>query len=306
MPPEVFTTLQQWALALLLYPGLLFGLLFALSGEWLAAVVRSRLAGRRSRLPVPRYSFVQPAYDLLKLAGRERPAAPAPNFTNALGLLAMLGPLLALVLMPLPGSPLANLTNTTSPDILTLLALISVQPLVAAALRLRQGGLATLNGTRELGRLLTALLPVLLVIAALVEVLGNRSLRLAELGAAPETAAQTLVRLLAGGVLLISLPWWRGLEAGGGGESAGFHAGRLLQQVALSVLWALLVLPAPGAFPWAIAVLLGGAMLAYVAMRLVPGRLWQGRSARGAAGMLWSAAVPLSLLALAISLWWGA
>lgn len=306
MPPEVFTTLQQWVLALLLYPGLLFGLLFAISGEWLVAAVRSRLSRQRSRLPVPRTGFAQPAYDLLKLAGRDRAATPGSSFTNALGLLAMLGPLLALVLMPLPGNPLSSLAIATPADMLTLLALISVQPLVAAALRLRQGGLATLNGAHELGRLLTALLPVLLVIAALVEVLGNRSLRLAELGAAPETAAQTLVRLLSGGVLLIALPWWRGLNAGGRGESAGFYAGSLLQQVALSLLWALLVLPVPGAFPWAAGVLLGGAMLAYVAMRLVPERLWQGRSARGAAGMLWSAAVPLSVLALAISLWWGA
>ena len=306
MPPEVFTTLQQWVLALLLYPGLLFGLLFALSGEWLLAALRSRLSRQRSRLPVPRYGFAQPAYDLLKLAGRERPATPVPSFTNALGLFAMLGPLLALVLMPLPGSPLANGTDAASADMLTLLALISVQPLAAAAHRLRQGGLVTLNAAHELGRLLTALLPVLLAIAALVEVLGNRSLRLAELGAAPETAAQTLVRLLAGGVLLITLPWWRDREAGRHSESAGFYAGSLLQHVALAVLWALLVLPVPGAFPWDIAVLLGGAMMAYAAMRLLPERLWQGRSARGAAGMLWSAAVPLSVLALAISLWWGA
>ncbi|HVG01154.1 MAG TPA: hypothetical protein VND68_15040 [Chloroflexia bacterium] len=306
MPPEVFTTLQQWALALLLYPGLLFGLLFAISGEWLLAAVRSRLSRQRSRLPVPRPGFAQPAYDLLKLAGRDRPTTPGSSFTNALGLLAMLGPLLALVLMPLPGNPLSSLANAAAADILTILALLSVRPLVAAALRLRQGGLATLNGAHDLGRLLTALLPVLLVIAALVEVQGNRSLRLAELGAAPETAAQTLVRLLSAGVLLIALPWCSGREAGGPGESAGFHTGRLLQQVALSVLWALLVLPVPGAFPWAAGLLLGGAMLAYVAMRLVPERLWQGRSARGAAGMLWSAAVPLSMLALVIGLWWGA
>jgi hypothetical protein len=170
----------------------------------------------------------------------------------------------------------------------------------------RQGGTAALKGAQHLGRLLTGLLPALVVIAALVEVLGNRSLGLAELGAAPETAAQTLVRLLAGGVLLIALPWWRGGDAALQNESAGFYVGGLLQQVALSVLWALLVLPVPGAFPWALLVLLGGAVLGYAAMRLVPERLWLGRSERGAASMVWSAAVPFSVLALAISLWWGA
>ncbi|MDQ5824475.1 MAG: hypothetical protein M3441_09755 [Chloroflexota bacterium] len=306
MPPEVLTTLQQWSLALLLYPGLLFGLLFALFGEWLVSVIRPFLRRQRIRLAAPRYSFLQPAYDILKLAGRDSGTTPASGSTSALGLLAMLGPLLALVLMPLPGNPLTGGSQVLTTDIVTVLALICVQPLASAAARLRQGGLAALKGAQELGRLLTGLLPALLVVAALVEVLGNRSLRLSELGAAPESAAQTLVRLLAGGVLLISLPWWRGREAGLQEESAGFYAGGLLQQVAMSVLWALLVLPVPGAFPWAVLVLLGGAMFAYIAMRLVPERLWLGRSERGAAGMVWSAAVPLSVLALAIGLWWGA
>jgi hypothetical protein len=305
LPQEVFTTLEQWLLALLFYPGLLFGLLFAMSGEWLVAVVRPLLSRQRTRLPVSRYSFQQPAYDILKLAGRERGTTPGSGATNVLGLLATLGPLLALALLPLPGNPTASGPDSVSSDIVTVLALLSVQPLAVAALRLREGGLAALKGAQELGRLLTGLLPTLLVIAALVEVLGNRSLRLAELGAAPETAAQTLVRLLAGGVLLVALPWWCGREAGAGGESAGLYVGRLLQQVALSVLWALLVLPVPGALTWAIAVLVGGALLAYVAMRLLPERLWHGRSERGAASVVWSAAVPLSVLALAIGLWWG-
>jgi hypothetical protein len=302
----VFTTLQQWLLALLLYPGLLFGLLFAISGEWLVSTVRPFTRRQRTRLPVPRYSLFQPLYDLLKLAGRDGGTTPASGATNALGLLAMLGPLLALVLMPLPGNPLTGDPQALTTDIVTVLALICVQPIASAAARMRQGGLHALKGAQELGRLLTGLLPALLVVAALVEVLGNRSLRLVELGAAPETAAQTIVRLLAGGVLLVSFPWWRSLAAGLHAESAGFYTGGLLQQVAISVLWALLVLPVPGAPIWALLVLLGGAILAYVTMHLVPERLWLGRSERRAAGLLWSAAVPLAVVALAISLWWGA
>lgn len=304
MPQEVFTTLQTWLLALLLYPGLLFGLLFAMSGEWLAATVRPLLSRQRNRLSTSRYSYLQPVYDIFKLAGREQATSQSSSPANALGLLAMLGPLLALLLMPLPGNPI---TVSASPaDIITVLALLSVQPIAASALRIREGGLAALTGAQELGRLLTGLLPTLIVVAALIEVLGNRSLQLSELGTAPETAAQTLVRLLSGGVLILSLPWWCSRDAGVRGASAGFYMGRLLQQVALSVLWALLVLPVPGALPWAIVVLLVGAMMAYIAMRLLPERLWQGRSERGAAGMVWSAAVPLSALALAIGLWWGA
>lgn len=305
MPPEVLTTLQQWLLALLLYPGLLFGLLFAMFGEWLVSAVRPLLSRQRTRLPMPRYAFSQPAYDLLKLAGRERGIAVASGTANVLGLLATSGPLLALALMPLPGNSLTARANAALSDIIILLALLSAQPLAAAALSIREGGLAALKGAQQLGRLLTGLLPTLVALAALVEVLGNRSLRLPELGAAPETAAQTLVRLLAGGVLLLALPWWLG-EAAARGESVGLLAGRLLQQVALSVLWALLVLPVPGSPPWAIVVLLGGAMLAYAAMRLLSERLWRGRSERGAASMMWSTAVPLSTLALAISFWWGA
>jgi hypothetical protein len=304
LPQEVFTTLQTWLLALLLYPGLLLGLLFAMSGDWLVATVRPLLSRQRNRLPTPRYSFSQPVYDILKLAGREQATSRSSRPANALGLLAMLGPLLALLLMPLPGNPITG--NASPADIVTILALLSVQPIAAAALRIREGGLVALTGAQELGRLLTGLLPTLIVIAALIEALGNRYLRLSELGTAPETAAQTLVRLLSGGVLILSLPWWCRRNAGVRGASAGFYLGRLLQQVALSVLWALLVLPVPGALPWAIVVLLAGAMLAYIAMRLLPERLWQGRSERGAAGMVWSAAVPLSVLALAIGFWWGA
>ncbi len=302
MPPEVLTTLQQWLLALLLYPGLLFGLLFVLSGEWLVSIVRPLTRRQRTRPQVARYGFFQPLFDILKLGGRENPSGS----TNALGLLALIGPLLALVLMPLPGNPLTGEPQAFATDVVAVLALVCVQPLASAAARLLGGGLAALKGAQELGRLLTGLLPALLVIAALVEVLGNRSLRFAELGIAPETAAQTVIRLMSGGVLLISLPWWRSGESSLQAESAGFYVGSLLQQVALSVLWALLVLPVPGALPWAVLVLMGGALFAYVAMRLVPERLWRGRSERGAAGMLWSVVVPLSLVALAISLWWGA
>lgn len=309
MSQEVLTTLQQWLSALVLYPGLLFALLFALAGEWLASAARPLLIRQRTRLPLPRYGFFQPLYDALKLAGRQpseqaRVGVANGAGANLLGLTAFLGPLLALMLMPLPGKPFAG--DATRYDILTVLALLAVHPLVAAALRMREGGVRALEGAQGLGGLLTGLLPLLLAVAALVEVLGNRTLRLADLGVAPETAAQSLVRLLSGAVLLVALPWWNSRDSGVRGESTGLYLGHLVQSVALAVLWALLILPVPGDFIWATLVLLGGALLAYVAMRLVPERLWLGRSRRGAAGMVWSAAVPVSVIALAVGLWWGA
>ena len=304
MSQEVLTTLQGWLLALLLYPGLLFAVLFALLGERLASAARPLLIRHRTRLPMPRYGFFQPLFDAMKLAGRQPSSTGYGSSSNVFGLLTFLAPLLALMLMPLPGNPLN--ADSAPYDILTVLALLSVQPLISAAMHVREGGVAALKGAQELGRLLTGLLPLLLALAALMEVLGNRSMRLVDLGIAPETAAQTVVRLLSGAVLLLTLPWWRSRDTGLGGESAGLYLGRLLQSVALAVLWALLVLPVPGDFIWAVLVLVGGALLAYVAMQLLPERLWLGRSQRGAASIVWSAAVPVAVVALAVGLWWGA
>src|SRR5206468_2919350 len=78
------------------------------------------------------------------------------------------------------------------------------------------------------------LLPTLVAVSALMEVagLGGLSLQLLSLTAAPETAAQSLVRLLSGAALLVSLPWWLASrdDSPGTYESAGTYAGRALQR----------------------------------------------------------------------------
>ncbi len=306
MAEQVFTTWGAWTLALLLYPGLLFLVALALAGEWLAAGVRPLFVPRINRMPVARHVFLQPVYDALKLAGRLPSDSRSRNTSGGLGLVSIAAPLLATLLMPVPGSLLVG-RGAGAFDLFSVLVLLAIQPVVGATVRLRGGGLPALRGGQDLGRLITGLLPALLSVAALAEVASSRSLQLASLTAAPESAPQAIVRLLAGAVLLLALPWWVGSEVtvyGVGGEQPG--AGRMFQRAALAALWAVLALPLPGDLPWAVAVIVPGAIVAYMAMRLIPSHWAQGRSEAGLAGLLWSATVPAALVALVVALWSGA
>jgi hypothetical protein len=158
-----------------------------------------------------------------------------------------------------------------------------------------------------MGRLLAGLLPTLLVIAALVQVSGTGTIRVADLTAAPLTPQQTLVRLLAGIALLVALPWltsWRRGERDEEG-SAGMYAGRFLQTVALAAFWAVIVLPAPGEMPWAVALFVAGTLFAYVTIKVVAERWAPARREGEAANLLWAATLPLSAIALVLAFWIG-
>lgn len=310
---QVLATVQAWLLALVVYPGLVFGVLLILLGEWLSALVRPLLLPRSRRAPSRRRSFAQPLYDFAKLAGR-RPAVRWPqsgenatvvglSVVGALEAAGALAPMLALAFLPFPGNPIATPTGQVA-GLLTVLALLAVQPLTRAALRLQRPGITSLQGAQDLGRLLSGLLPTLLVVAALVEVSGNQSVDIDALAFAPETGPQLLIRVLSGIVLLAALPWWSGwrdarLDAN---ESAGTYAGKLLQTAALAALWSLLVLPVPGNLLWAPVVSIGGWLFAYVGMRLVL-ELWvPARREKDAANLLWAAALPVAAMALAVAL----
>ena len=337
MPYAVLQTIQAWVLSLLIYPGLVFGVAMFVAGEWLVAGIRpatgTRPAPRGYSAPGHHRALPQPVYDVLKLAGRRRgavwPGYP-PGALSArvespdiiwvpLSLAALLGPVLALALLPLPGSPLLHQTGTTG-DLIIVVALLAVHPLAVAALRLRQqitpGCLVALRGAQDVGRLLVGSVPVLAATAALVEVSAVHSLQTAGLSTPPERPEQTLVRLLAGVVLLVALPWWQGghqlagigtapvgvptQEAGG---EAAVHAGSLLQTAALSAFWQAMVLPAPGDLVWAVAVAVGGTLFAYAGIRLVAERWVATRRERDAAGLLWAVALPPAALALVLALW---
>ena len=213
-------------------------------------------------------------------------------------------PLLALVMLPLPASPL--LATGQAADIVLIVLLLLLQPLSGAFLGLRSGGLISLHGVQDLGRLLTGLLPALIAIAALIEVTGTSSLRLAALAPAPETGAQTLVRLLSGTVLLFALPWWRSSgETAANQAQAGQYSARLLQSIALAAFWALLVLPMPGDQVWAVALYVLSIFIVAIAMRLISERLLPVRRERDRADLVWATALPVAVLSLLVSFWWG-
>jgi hypothetical protein len=210
---EVFETLRAWTLGVLVYPGLLFGLLFALIGEWAFGVVWPLMTPRHARYHQRYGHFLQPLNDLLKLAGRRSPARwqhedqGTTAFSQALTWGCVIAPVLALALLPFPANPVSRGVGYTG-DLLTIVALLAVQPLLRAFLRLREGDLAAWRGAQDIGRLLTGLVPTLAVATALVGISGSRSLLVSSLSAAPESWQQSVVRFLAGAVLLVALPWW--------------------------------------------------------------------------------------------------
>lgn len=309
--------IQAWTLALLVYPGVLFGVLLALLSVWLYPLVR-QITVRGPRAQSRQRSLIYPLSTFLKLARRRNDAAPAslmPPSTESsmpdrstvesmLGLACAVAPLLALMMLPLPASPL--LAVGQSGDLFLVVALLAIQPLASALLGLRVGGRASLRGAQDLGRLLTGLLPALIAIAALVEVSGAGSLRMTALSAAPETGAQTLVRVLSGAVLLLALPWWlHSDDESSNRGGAGSYAGRVLQAVALGAFWSLLVLPAPGDLAGAFALYTVGTLVASIVMRLISERLLPVRRERDRANLVWSTALPVAAIALLVSFWWG-
>ena len=144
---------------------------------------------------------------------------------------------------------------------------------------------------------------MLISAAALAEAAGKPSLNIAALSAAPETPAQTIVRLLAGVALIVALPWWLGAQ---GEESAATYAGSLLQRAALAAFWSVLVLPAPGDTVWAIIVQVGGTLLACTGMRALSERWLPASREQDAARLVWATALPVALVALLVVVWSGA
>lgn len=305
---------------MLIYPGVGFAVALALLGEWTAGIARPLFVPRLYHVRTRPYSFFEPLYTFLKLLGRQAgqgpvPATGRPAFRipqsvqpgeNALAAVGAVAPVLALCLLPLGGNPVTHNPGPAG-DLLTIALLLAMQPITRAVIRLRAGGLAALQGTRDLGRLLAGLLPVLLLVAALAEVSGSHSIGMAGLLFAPETAQQTVVRLLAGVALLIALPWW----VGGSREpseqlSAGAYAARFIQTVALAAFWAALALPAPGELFWAVLVSITGTLFAYAALRIISERWAPARREAEASNLLWATTLPVAALALILALWVGA
>jgi hypothetical protein len=305
---EVLKTLQAWVLTALVYPGLLFGVALALTGEWLLNGVRPMITPRIYRIRVSAYHLAQPVYDFLKLTGRlegsKLGALPETNLRTfeLSNFPTYLAPALALALLPFPGSPIIGAIGPVG-DLVLVLALLVVYPLCKAALGLKAGDQAGIRAGRDIGRVVIGLVPVLASVAALLDVSRSGSSQLAGLTAAPESAAQALVRLLAGAALLVALPWW--LDWRGSPSdvsmSAGTFAGKFLQRAALAAFWASIILPAPGDLAWAIVVAVGGSLVAYIAIRLISERWAVGMREQDAARLAWVTTLPVALLALFLS-----
>jgi hypothetical protein len=314
---EIWQTIGAWALTALVYPGLMFAIVVVLAGESIAGAVQPLLSPRPYRRRVRLSGPLQPLYVFFKLLGRrsavrwqrpgDEPAASSHPGETVIAVIGAIAPLLALALLP-AGAGLYGGVPGAPGDVLVVLLLLAVQPVSSALLRLREGGLEAMSGARHLGRLLAGLLPALLLVAALVQVSGANTLSLADLTAAPLTAQQTLVRLLAGVTLLVVLPWWsgRGEEQEVIEGSAGAYAGRLVEKVALAAFWAAIVLPAPGDLPWAIALFVIGTLFAYVTTKIIAGRWVPTRREGDAANLLWAATLPAAALALVLAFWVGA
>jgi hypothetical protein len=313
---DLLQTFQDWVVAVLVYPGLLFAVSLALVGAWLAVSLRPLWTPRLYRAQATQarpHHFLQPLNDLLKLARRQRLTYPTllswPRPGEAVagvvqGVCAI-APVLALALTPFPGSPLASGPMDTG-DLFVVLALLAAQPICRAVLRLRTEG-AERRGAQDLNRLAAGFLPVVVAIAALIEASRGESLAMASLAAAPETGWQFVVRLLAGAALFVALPIW--LDPKGVAEvreSAGNYAGKHLERAALAAFWAYLALPAPGETPWAVTVVIVGTLAAYVGMRVVAERVSMGRREDEAAAVAWGVSLPLATVALLAALWSGA
>jgi hypothetical protein len=282
-----------WLVALLLYPGLLFGVVVVLAGEWLFSVLRLVLARRVYRVRLRPHHLLQPLYDTLRLTGRHEDAT---NTHYALRITYLLAPILALAPLPFPGSPIVR-----SGDVFVILALVSLQPVCEAVKLLNdRDPLAAFTGGRTVGRLMVGLFPILVAVAALVAASGGRSLWVADLAVAPETGWQALVRLLAGASLLVALPWWTAHGANIRVDASVF-AGQRLQRVTLAAFWAALVLPMSGDLTWALVVTISGTLSVYVIMRVLSERVAPTMREGDAARLAWLTALPLAVLSLIIA-----
>ena len=321
MQTDFVTNLSAWAIALFVYPGFLFALAIALAGEWLAGVLRPLFTPRLYRGRARVGGLFDPLFTLLKLLSRKDavrwqvggvggatgegdasvPPYPARSALRPVGAIA---PLLALALMPVSGNPVTDVLGVRG-SLFVVLALLAVYPLSSAVVQARGDGFFALAGAQTTGALLTGLLPTLLLVTALVQVAGSTSLNMDELLAAPRTPEQTFVRLLSGVALLVALPWWLGRRPTRQEDEtvgAGALAGKLFQGTALSVFWAMLVLPSSADMSRSVLILVAGALAAHIAMRLLGERWWPTRRTTDAANLVWATTLPIAGLALLLSL----
>ena len=143
---ETWQTLGNWALAVLVYPGALFGIVLALLGDWLFVSIRPSFSPGPRRAPGRRHMLTGPVYNFLKLLGRSdapglTPVGDRPGVRGSLvaQLLLVVAPILALALLPFPASPAQQAIGSVS-DLLVIIVLLALGPVCMAVVRSYGGG----------------------------------------------------------------------------------------------------------------------------------------------------------------------
>ena len=194
--------LLRYAITLLLYPGGVFALL----AGWFLLALGQKLsaAWRGTRSP----SLTQPIHDVLKLLGKTTslPDGAESGGLRALASIAVIAPLLALILMPLPGNAAAGTADTTG-DLLAVLLLV----LLPALTPLFLGQLQASPYARQVARralLRSAVLVALTLLSALAVAAQRGVLDLGIIGATQThpTTASVALDILAGLIFWFCLP----------------------------------------------------------------------------------------------------
>jgi NADH-quinone oxidoreductase subunit H len=180
-------------LALLVWPGLLSGLLLGWFDLWLLRKLVARLQGRQGP------PFYQPFFDFVKLLGKRTllPGGVSPLLFYGLPLLALVSVAAALALLPVPGSPLTSFSG----DLVLLLYLLEMPALVdILAGFVTRSIYAQVGSAREALLTLGYNLPFITALVALALQRGSFGLR------AIAGGALSPVTFLAGLALLAAIP----------------------------------------------------------------------------------------------------
>src|SRR3954464_2785137 len=122
MQSGLIGTFLAWVLGILVYPGLLFAVAFALIGEWALAVFRPVLTRRIHRFRPRPPHVLQPLYDALKLASTSSTSQAAATSMQHSLLTAgqFVAPVIVLAFLPFPGNPIGPVGQVV--DVLALLS----------------------------------------------------------------------------------------------------------------------------------------------------------------------------------------
>ncbi|SRR5579885_95378 len=192
----------RYAITLFLFPGGVFALLAGWVLLWLSEESGARVCGTLRR------GFTQPLRDCVKLLGKTTslPAGTEAGGARLLLLLAVVAPLLALVLLPLPGNSAAN-TIETSGDLLAILLLLLLPVLMPLFLgELLASPYGRIAARREVWRCGLLIGGLLLSTLTIVVQRGALSLSILTLQQLHPSPASVMVNILAGLLFLLCLP----------------------------------------------------------------------------------------------------